>query len=38
MFLSERSRAGDGERAFVDDLRIEAEFGGHSSRGFSMPK
>ena len=32
VFLSERSRAGELERAFVDDLRIEAEFGGHSSR------
>ncbi|MFV1979539.1 MAG: Mur ligase family protein [Rhodothermia bacterium] len=32
VFLSERSRAGEGERAFVKDLRIESEFGGHSSR------
>jgi UDP-N-acetylmuramoylalanine--D-glutamate ligase len=32
VFMSERSRAGESERTFVEDLRIEAEFGGHSSR------
>jgi UDP-N-acetylmuramoylalanine--D-glutamate ligase len=32
VFLSERSRASDSDRAFVDELRLEAEFGGHSAR------
>ena len=32
VFLSERSRAGESERAFVEELHIASEFGGHSSR------
>ncbi len=32
VFLSERSRARDTDRDFVEELRIESEFGGHSSR------
>lgn len=32
VFLSERSRTSESQRAFVEDLRIESEFGGHSSR------
>ena len=32
VFLSERRRARDVERAFVDEMRIEAEFGGHTAR------
>jgi len=32
VFISERSRAGEEERRFFNDLRVESEFGGHTTR------